>query len=63
MPEMSQFFIRDTVCPDVATVVGTLLSLGNIVLSVEGVQHLFLFILGLNLPKNLENLAVTRQSV
>ena len=63
MPEMRQLVIKDTVCPYVAMVTGTLLALEKLLLYVEGFKYIFLFFLGLTLPKHIENMVVTHQSV
>ena len=56
MPYMSQLVIKDMACPDVDTAIGPLTTLVQFLLCVEGVQHLVIFILGLTLPKHLEDL-------
>ena len=63
MPYMRQLVIKEMACPNVATATEPLFYLEQPLLCVEGVQHLVIFILRLTLPKNLENLAFTHQSM
>ena len=63
MPDMRQLVIKDMYCTDVYKFIGTLLDLEQLLLYVEGFQHLVIFILGLTFPKHLDDLVVTRKSV
>ena len=63
MSEMRKLVINDMDCPDVAMVIGPLIALEQPLLFSESVQHIVIFILVINLNKNLDNLAVTRRSV
>ena len=63
MLDMRQLVIKEMSCINLATVIGPLLALEKPLPCVEIVQHLVMFIIGLNLTKTLENLGVTRQSV
>ena len=60
---MRQLVIKDMAFTDVTTVIGTLIYSELLLIYVEGVRHLVLFILGINLTKHLEDLEVTCQSV
>ena len=63
MPYMRQVIIKDMACPDVSTSIGPLVALEQVFLCVEGAQHIFILMLILTSTKNIEDLAVTRQSV
>ena len=63
IPYMRHLIIREIACPDVAPSIYTLLALEHLIICVEEFQHLVLFVLRLTLPKNIEELAITCQSV
>ena len=63
MPYMRQVIIKDMACPDVSTSIGPLVALEQVFLCVEGAQHIVILMLILTSTKNIEDLAVTRQSV
>ena len=62
MPDMRQLVIKCMACLDVDMVIGLLFA-SEPLLCVEGFQNLVILILVINLPKHLEDLVFTFQTV